>query len=88
MVFTVSFPAVYVLHAFFTIFALSFGEILFSIENALMHPDPALFHQNRTAANWTQHKLIRTFADFQFATRSKPVQGPENLRHRHSAEFV
>src|SRR5712692_6003307 len=76
------------LQTFFAVLAQSFGEVQFSLRDALVHQDPASLHQARATTRRTKRKLLRAFADFQFRARAQSIARTKRLGENNTPKFV
>src|SRR5260370_41694091 len=76
------------LQTFFAVLAQSFGEVQFSLRDALVHQDPTSLHQARATTRRTKRKLLRAFADFQFRARAQSIARTKRLGANNRAKVV
>src|SRR6266849_4555739 len=76
------------LQTFFAVLAQSFGEVQFSLRDALVHQDPTSLHQARATTRRTKRKLLRAFADFQFRARAQSIARTKRLGENNTPKFV
>src|SRR5260370_27090625 len=76
------------LQTFFAVLAQSFGEVQFSLRDALVHQDPTSLDQARATTRRTKRKLLRAFADFQFRARAQSIARTKRLGENNTPKFV